>query len=70
MPRLTKARLKDKIKQIEDYLGPRVDYSTDKWPDDMVDRWIMEYSYELKKRYYGGEGKEGCSPKGGWQRQP
>ena len=44
--------LKKKIKQIEDYLGPLVNYTTDEWPEYQPDRWLMEYWYSLKKDYY------------------
>lgn len=45
-------QLKKKIKQMEDYLGPRIDYNMDNWPMHLPDRWIMEYCMLLKERYY------------------
>ncbi len=44
--------LKRKIKQLEDYLGPRVNYTTDRWPDNKVNKWLMEYMILLKNDYY------------------
>jgi hypothetical protein len=44
--------LEKKIKGLQDYLGPRVDYNSDEWPADTVDRWLMEYMTILKIRYY------------------
>ena len=44
--------LKRKIKKIQDYLGPRVNYTTDELPKEHVDRWLMEYLFILKNRYY------------------
>ncbi|MHA1679362.1 MAG: hypothetical protein ACTSW3_11420 [Promethearchaeota archaeon] len=44
--------LHHKIKKLQDYLGPRVDYSSDRWPIDQIDRWLMEYLYDLQKEYY------------------
>lgn len=49
---LTIEELKQKIKDIQDYLGPRVNYTSDEWPFDKVDRWLMEYLFLLKTRYY------------------
>lgn len=37
---------------MEDYLGPRLGWSMDYWPDNLVDRWVMEYCMLLKERYY------------------
>ena len=45
-------QLKKKVKQIENYLGPRLGWSMDHWPDNLPDRWIMEYCMLLKERYY------------------
>ncbi|MBL7052000.1 MAG: hypothetical protein ISS01_02830 [Nanoarchaeota archaeon] len=42
---------KDKIKQMEEYLGPIVDYNSDKWPSNKKDRWIAEYLFILKTEY-------------------
>lgn len=55
--RYTLEQLKKKVKQIEDYLGPRLGYSFENWPDPYDKnywpiRWIMEYCIFLKERYY------------------
>ncbi len=53
MPRKRKIdELKRKIKEIEDYLGPRVKFSSDEWPRNKVNRWLMEYLILIKKDYY------------------
>ena len=44
--------MKSKIKEIKNYLGPRVGYSSDEWLSDKVDRWLMEYLLIIKDRYY------------------
>jgi len=45
-------QLKTKIKEIETYLGPRINYTSDKYPSNKVDRWLLEYSIFLKSDYY------------------
>jgi len=44
--------LEKKIKIIQDYLGPRINYSTETWPKNQVDCWLLEYLLELKHIYY------------------
>ena len=41
-----------KIKALEKYLGPRINYTSDVWPRYQPDRWLLEYLDILKKRYY------------------
>jgi|TARA_B100001971_G_C17983611_1_gene428692 hypothetical protein len=53
MGRLTTPLLERKIKKLENYLGPRVNYTSDVWPTNQVDRWLMEYLICLKEKYYG-----------------
>ena len=50
--RLTTPKLLGKVKAMEDYLGPKLDWSMDHWPELLSDRWIMEYCILLKERYY------------------
>jgi len=45
-------QLKENIELMEDYLGPRVGWSSDRWPSHLPYRWIMEYCYLLKTIYY------------------
>jgi hypothetical protein len=45
-------QLKTKVKAMEDYLGPRVNYTMNYWPRNRVYRWIMEYCILLKEEYY------------------
>ena len=42
----------EKIKELQDYLGPRLNYSTESWPKNQVDRWLLEYLLLLTKQYY------------------
>jgi len=44
--------LHKKIKAMEKYLGPRVDYCSDPFPFKQPERWLMEYLNILKKRQY------------------
>jgi len=44
--------LKAKVKALQDFLGPRLDYSTDSWPWNPVDRWLLEYYFVLRELYY------------------
>ncbi|MBT3406428.1 hypothetical protein HN419_04635 [Candidatus Woesearchaeota archaeon] len=44
--------LKKKVKSMEDYLGPKLDWSMNHWPMYEPDRWILEYCMLLKQRYY------------------
>ncbi|MFA6888546.1 MAG: hypothetical protein WC254_03545 [Candidatus Woesearchaeota archaeon] len=44
--------LKADVKKLEDYLGWRVHYSSDLMPERQPERWLMEYLYLLKLRYY------------------
>ena len=48
----TLTQLKTKIKHMEDYLGPRVNYNSDHYPMHLPDRWIFEYCTQLKEEYY------------------
>ena len=50
--KFSKKQTEKKIKEIEDYLGPIVNYDSDKWPKNLQDRWIAEYLYILKTEYY------------------
>ena len=50
--RYTLKQLKSKVKAMEHYLGPKLNWSMDHWPENKVDRWLMEYCIELKTRYY------------------
>ena len=56
--RYTLEELKIKVKQIEDYLEPRLYYNFGDWPKLGKDywplRWLMEYCILLKERYYRG----------------
>ena len=52
MLNFTQEELRKKAKAIEDYLGSRVGYSSDRWPDNKVDCWLMEYLIFLKTEYY------------------
>ena len=54
---ITKEEMLKKAKEIEDFIGPYVRYSSDKWPEDPVLRWLMEYAFILKKEYYKRKAK-------------
>jgi len=44
--------LKKQINEMSSYLGPRVGYTSDEWPEDKVDRWLIEYFFILQEIYY------------------
>lgn len=44
--------LKCKIKDLENFLGKKVNYDSDNWPLKQPERWLMEYLHILKKDYY------------------
>ncbi len=44
--------LETRIKNLQDYIGPKVGYDSDKWPRTQPRRWLMEYLDILKRRYY------------------
>lgn len=50
--RYTLKELKKKIREIEDYLGPKLNYSFDNWSQDRGLRLLMESNILLKERYY------------------
>jgi len=50
--RFTQEQLDSRIKGLQDYLGPRVGYTSDRWPDHQPERWLMEYLDILKRRKY------------------
>jgi len=52
MFKFTLEQLKDRITQMEKYLGPKVGYSSDPLPMKLPERWLMEYLHILKHRYY------------------
>jgi len=47
-----------KIQRLQDYLGPKVGYTSDVWPDDPKLKKLMKRLYYLKVRYYRRFGKE------------
>lgn len=60
------SQLKRKIKQIQDYLGPRVNYNSDYIQCDYIpERWLLEYLDILKEMYYGGIRKRKKKSQGG-----
>lgn len=44
--------LKTRIDELQEYLGPKVNYTSDKWPDKQPERWLVEFLDILKRRYY------------------
>jgi len=46
--------LKRRIRELEAYLGPLVNYTSDEWPEDYRLRWLMEYLFLLKEDLYSG----------------
>ncbi|MGM5484042.1 MAG: hypothetical protein ACQER9_03965 [Nanobdellota archaeon] len=44
--------IENKINEIENYLGPKLKFSFEKWPEKKQDRWILEYLLELKNALY------------------
>jgi hypothetical protein len=50
--RYTRDELEQRIELLQEYLGPKVNYTTDEWPKNVVDRLLLEFLDILKKRYY------------------
>ena len=50
--KLSIEELEKKVKAIEHYLGPRLNYNSDRWPDNPIHRWLLEYSMILKMKLY------------------
>lgn len=50
--KITSKELEKKIKKLQDYLGPKVNYTSDHIPEDIVNRWLLEYLSELKHEHY------------------
>lgn len=44
--------MENRIKELETFLGPRVNYSSNEWPKNHVDKWLMEYLFILKSHHY------------------
>ena len=44
--------LETRIEDLQEYLGPKVNYTSDKWPNKQPERWLMEFLDILKRRYY------------------
>lgn len=40
------------IRELQDYLGPRVSFSTETRVYNRVDRWLLDYLDLLKRRKY------------------
>jgi len=60
---LKRKEVKKRIKEIENYLGPKVDYSSDHWPTNKLDKWLMEYLYIIKSDYLMNSKKKKCTHK-------
>ena len=50
--RFTLPQLESRIKHLQDYLGPRVNYTSDTIPSEQPERWLLEYLDILKRRRY------------------
>ena len=50
--------LETRIDDLQDYLGPKVNYTSDKWPSKQPERWLMEFLDILKRRYYTQKSKK------------
>ena len=49
----TKKELRKKIKLLEDFLGPRVNYNSNPKRDIfLMDKWLLKDLFELKEEYY------------------
>lgn len=47
------AYMERRIKELEDYLGPRLNWTMgNKRTGDRDDHWIMWYCFDLKSEYY------------------
>jgi hypothetical protein len=50
--RYNRDQLEQRIEILQEYLGPRINYTSDSWPNNQIDRLLLEFLDILKRRYY------------------